>query len=223
MNAVSHTLTTPGAHADGSPALISKRPGERQIAVDNVLAEVLPDGLQQGVTIAVHSTSTTLLLVSATTRQEGWVGIVGLPALSLAAAEELGVDLDHCVLVPAVDSSQQPTVVASLLDAVDLVVVGNAESIRPAMARQLMARARRSGAVLVLHDCGWVEGPLFTIESTVVQWVGPERGYGRLEGRWIELHINGRGAYSRTRSARIWLGNSFRSTPGPDESARSAS
>lgn len=79
-------------------AALAGRGADRFIGVDTSLRGLLPDGLARGSTVVVAGqgagrTSLLLSLLAEATRAGSWSAIVGMPAVSLAAAGWLGVDL----------------------------------------------------------------------------------------------------------------------------------
>jgi len=178
-------------------------------------------GLRRGsvVGVAGYSGATTLALALAAgpTRSGSWAAFVGLPELGWAAAEELGVDLSRVVVVRPT-ASARPTVVAALLDAFDVVVVGFDGAPGAVEARRLAARARERGSVLVVvggriggvgrSRRAWPTGT--EVELTVVEstWSGLEEGAGHLRQRRAVVEVGGRGGWQRARRVELLL-------PGP--------
>ena len=190
---------------------------ERSLPVLPALEPLLPDGIRRGATVVVDggpgATSLALALGAAATQTGSWAAIVGHPALGLQAAAELGLALERLVVVPEVPQSQWATVVATLLDGVDVVLARPPSSIASAGdARRLAARARERGAVLVPLPRrpggrpSWPQGPDVRLTVGSGEWSSPHR---RLERRHVEVTTGGKGAAARTRSASLWL-------PGPD-------
>jgi hypothetical protein len=145
-------------------------------------------------------------LVALASRQGSWCAAVGMPSLGLVAAGEVGVSLDRLALVPS-PGPQWPTVVAALVDAVDLVMVAPPSQVRPADARRLGARARERGAVLIVMQQAtrWPERVELALEVATGSWRGLGAGHGLLEARQAEVVASGRGAAARPRRARLWL------------------
>ena len=207
--------------AVGLPTVVARtRPvalaREALLPVAPAFEGLLPDaGLRRGTTVAVGggpgATSLALALGAAASAAGSWAGAVGLPSLGLEAAGELGVALERMLLVePPPD--RWATVVAALLDAVDLVHVALPPRVRLGDARRLAARARERGAVLVVHAPGssqagtWPEAPEVRLTVAGVTWEGPVGdGAGRLTARRVEVVGGGRGAAARPRRAALWL------------------
>lgn len=155
--------------------------------------------------------SLALALLAGPSAAGSWGALVGVPEVGVAAASELGVDLDRLVLIPW-PSDAWATVVAALTDAIDVVVVRPPGQVAGNNARRLAARARQRGAVLVglvtgeLH--GW-EGADLRLIATDQQWHGLGDGYGRLRARSMTVRVSGRGGAAVPREEQIWL-------PGPE-------
>jgi hypothetical protein len=186
--------------------------GDQCVDVAPALSGVVPGALRRGTTVAVTggagATSLAFALGSVASAGGAWVAAVGLPDLGLAAVSELGVDLDRLVAVDPPRASWA-TVVAALLDSVEIVYARPPLRVRAADARRLAARARERGAVLVVLG-SWPEAPDLSLQVASGSWVGPATGggAGHLSRRLVEVVATGRGAASRERRAQLWL-------PGP--------
>ena len=99
------------------------------------LAALLPEGgLPRGSTVTVDGSTALLLNLLATATAKGtWAAVVEIPDLGLLAASEIGVALNRLALIPA-PGAELATVVAALLDGIDLVVVA---------AERLVCESRR--------------------------------------------------------------------------------
>jgi hypothetical protein len=208
----------PGTEAGGragaaGPALVG--PGttlaaERLLPVIPALRPLLPgQGLRRGTTVAVgRSAALALALVAGASAAGSWVAAVGLPDLGIVAAAETGVVLERLALVPFPDARSWPTVVAALLDAVDVVLVRPPAGLPGGQARRLAARARERGAVLVPLGT-WTEPADLRLAVATSTWHGLGQGHGRLLARRVEVVVAGRGAATRQLRAPLWL-------PAPD-------
>ncbi|TFH50974.1 hypothetical protein E4J66_13585 [Actinomyces viscosus] len=104
--------------------------------------------------------STTLLLAALALRQgtTGWCAVVGGEGLGWCAATEVGLDLNRVLTVPAssLDDASALTVVSTLLDGVDSLLIGASvvARLRPQHRRRLLARARERGH-LILTPAPW--------------------------------------------------------------------
>jgi hypothetical protein len=183
------------------PVLLTDRP---PLAVPPALTPLLPDGLRRGSTTAVlGSTSLVLAMIAAAcTAREAWAAVVGQPSLGLLAAAQTGVALARLAVVPqpGVDT---PTVVAALLDGIDVVVVGPGARLVDADRRRLMARARDRGSVL-LSTAPWPgAGCVLTVEGG--RWTGVGDGDGRLRAHELHVTRTGRGSAGRAQDLRVVL------------------
>jgi hypothetical protein len=200
------------------PVTLSK---DQTLPVLPTLATLLPGGLRRGSAVAVAaergvggSTSLALALASGPSAAGSWVAAVGLPTLGLVAAAELGIALDRFALVATPDARTLPTVVATLVDAFDVVLLGGSHRLRAGDGRRLTARLRERGAVLVpvLGHGRPVPLGLETeacLTITAAEWDGVGDGHGHLRARRVTATATGRGAAARGRQVDLWL-------PGPD-------
>ncbi len=202
------------------PAAAQQSTGiDRLLPVLPELRPLLPGGgLRRGATIAVGAgplirstgrgrpaggTSLLLALLAGASRAGSWCAIVGVPTLGALAAAEAGIDLARLALVPE-PGPEWPTVVAALLDGVDVVVAAAPGLVPATVARRLAARARQRGSVLMPYGGRW-EGADLLVEAVRGGWRGLGQGRGRLRGRELVISARGRGGAARPVQARIWL------------------
>ncbi len=190
-----------------SPDLLEQLRGggnKALLPVPNVLAELFPEGgVRRGSTITVNgSSSLVLAMLAEVSQHHGWCAEVGSPLLGSAAAAEAGVELERFVRV-AEPGEQWPSVVASLLEAFDIVVIHPPPRAREADMRRLSARARERSSVLLVGG-SW---PGTQIELSVVEqhWHGLGSGHGYLRAHELQVQSLGRGAAVRPRRATVWL------------------
>jgi hypothetical protein len=149
-----------------------------------------------------------MALIAAASAAGSWCVAVGFQDAGVVAMAELGVDLDHLAIVPR-PGHNWAGVVATALDGVDVVLLRLPFPARPAMARNLAARARERRAVLVVlaGERAW-EGPdlLFRVEDGT--WSGLGEGHGHLRTRRATVMAVGRREAARPVRCRLWL-------PGP--------
>ena len=152
------------------------------MAVPPPLAPILPEGLRRGgTTVVTGSTSLVLAMLAHACAGGAWAAVVGQPTIGLLAAAQAGVSLDRLAVVPR-PGLEAPTVVAALLDGVDVVVVGPEAALTDADRRKLSARARDRGSVLL----------------STVDWPGAGRGaHGRVGP--VDGDRRGRGAAAHPR------------------------
>ena len=198
------------------------------------LSGLLPGrGLRRGSTVAVATgraapagggTSLLLALLAAASQSGSWCAVVGVPALGALAAAESGIALDRLALVPN-PGPDWPTVVAALIDGVDLVVTAVPGPISSSIAGRLAARARQRGSVLMPFG-SWAGADL-TLQVTQGRWEGLGQGHGRLRRRRVTVLAQGRGAAARPRELTMWMPGLTtppvpvppRSAPGPPDPA----
>lgn len=147
-------------------------------------------------------TSLMLALLAEASRAGSWCAVVGLPELGVAAAAELGVQLERLALVPH-PGDRWSEVVAALLDGFDVVTVAVREPVAPKLAGRLSARARQRGSVL-LPMGPWDSADL-VLEPVGAVWQGLGPGHGRLKCRHMTIAARGRGAAARPREVDVWL------------------
>lgn len=206
--------------AEPGPAATRTQPapqaGERLLPVRADLAHLLPAGaLGRGSTVVVAgSTSLVLALLVEASRAGSWVALVGLPGVGVLAAHQLGLELERVVLVPD-PGADGPTVVAALLDGVDLVVVGPQAALGDGDRRRLSARARERSAVL-LPTTPW-PGAQVVLTARTSHWEGLGRGDGRLRTRRLTVERGGRGMADQVTRTDVVLPAPAPSTIAPVE------
>ncbi|SNY51263.1 hypothetical protein SAMN05421748_111231 [Paractinoplanes atraurantiacus] len=185
---------------------------QRMLPVAPELGNLLPGrGLRRGSTVAVTAgreatagggTSLLLALLAEASRAGSWCAVVGVPSLGAIAAAESGIALDRLALVPD-PGPEWPTVVAALIDGVDVVVTAVPGGVSGSIASRLVARARQRGSVLV--PFGPWSGADVTLHVTAARWEGLGAGHGRLRRREVTIRAHGRGAAARPKQATMWM------------------
>ncbi|MDA3040331.1 MAG: hypothetical protein O3C27_12555 [Actinomycetota bacterium] len=174
---------------------------DRVLPVPDVLSPLFPwGGIQRGWSVGVGGAgawSLAFAIWAEALGAEGWVAVIGVPDLGLAAAAEFGVRLDRVVLVQTPPAGQWSTVVSSALDAFDVVAVAPTAQVSPRDARRLSARAREREAVLFHLDGGrtWPSALDLTLHTRVEEtlgWAGLGRGHGHLQRRGVSIDAVGR-------------------------------
>jgi hypothetical protein len=195
------------------PASGTDEPGvHRVLPVLPELSGLLPSrGLRRGSTVAVATgrsapgsggTSLLLALLSAASRSGSWCAVVGVPALGALAAAESGIALDRLALVPN-PGPDWPTVVAALIDGVDVVVAAVPGPVSASIASRLVARTRQRGSVLM--PFGHWDGADVTLQVRHGMWEGLGEGHGRLRRREVTISARGRGVAARPREITLWM------------------
>jgi hypothetical protein len=194
----------------------------RMVPVLPELGGLLPGrGLRRGSTVAVTGgrtvtagggTSLLLALLAGASRAGSWCAVVGVPTLGVLAAAESGIALDRLALVPN-PGPEWPTVVAALIDGVDVVVVAAPGPVSASIVGRLAARARQRGCVLVPY--GKWDGADVTLQVVRGMWDGLGLGHGRLRRREVTIAARGRGAAARPRELTLWMPG-ITATPATD-------
>jgi hypothetical protein len=163
---------------------------------------VLP-GLRRGHVVSVDRTGAlATALAAGVSADGGWCAAVGIPDLGVLAAVAMGVDPQRLLLVDE-PGERWPEVVATLLGAVELVLLRPPMSPSAVQVRRLTAHARRQGAVLVVIG-PWDGALRLRVVSSL--WTGLSDGHGHLRGRRVQVVAEGKGP---PRRAWLWL-------PSPD-------
>lgn len=180
--------------------------GEQLLPVLPELSELLVGGgLRRGTSVAVaNSTTLALQLLAGASQAGSWCAGVGLPSLGVVAAAEVGLVLERLALVPYPgEPSQWGTIVAALLDSLDVVLVRPPARVRIADSRRLLARARERGSVLVA--LGKWDGADVRLSVASQSWEGVGFGHGHLRTRTLDVVATGRAAAARERRATLTL------------------
>ncbi|MGH9136368.1 MAG: hypothetical protein ACRD0G_04880, partial [Acidimicrobiales bacterium] len=196
------------------PAALAR---ERTLPVVDALSGVLPEGLPRGASVGVASTcaratgstSLALAVLAGPSSAGSWTAAVGVPSLGLGAAAGFGVDLGRLVLVAAPPMAQWATVVATLLDAFDVVVARppGPGRVPAGIGCRLTARARERGSVLVRlgPTAAWPEAADVSLTVVATAWEGLGDGHGHLRARRAVVEVSGRRGYARPRQVELWL------------------
>ena len=186
-------------------------PGNAPFPCLSPLTSLFPEGgLRRGSVVAVDGIGATALALAVAAGPSGagsWTAVVGDSGLGLAAAAEAGVVLERLMVIDPREKSAV-NVIAALVGAVDVVMVGPGVRLRPADVRRLSARMRERGSVLI--RIGSIDAPGVDVGLRIVesQWAGLGVGHGLLQARRVRIQTQGRGASARPRAAAFLL-------PGP--------
>jgi hypothetical protein len=148
------------------------------------------------------SASLMLALLAEASRSGAWCAVVGVPALGMLAAAESGIVLERLALVPN-PGPEWPTVVAALIDGLDVVVMAVPGPVSASVASRLAARARQRGSVLMPY--GRWDGADVTLQVIHGVWEGLGQGRGRLRRREVTINARGRGAAARPKEITMWM------------------
>jgi hypothetical protein len=193
----------------GAGAILAR---ERTLPLSAPLTGLFPEGaLRRGSTVVVGqgvfpgTTSLALALLSGPCAGGSWCAVVGVPDLGLVAAAQLGLDLERLAVVPC-PGPRWAVVTAALLEGFDMVLLRPGGHVSNSDARKLEARARERGSVLAVMGDGWPGTADVRLAIVAGCWRGIEDGPGYLWGREVDVVSSGRGAATRQRRARTWLG-----------------
>lgn len=174
----------------------------RVFPVGSGLERLFPEGgLQRGSIYQVDSSASLLwsLLAEASSRGT-WCALVGIPDAGVAAAEEMGVNVDRLVLVPYPDS-QWLSVVGALIDVVGIVALGALPAPSDRMLSSLSGRLReREATLLVRHAWPRSEASIRVRHA----WSGVNQGSGLLTEHAVHIEATPRHGHP-VRSARLMI------------------
>ncbi len=188
--------------------------GERTLPVPAALSTLFPwGGLQRGTTLAVDGPagwSLAMALLAEALGDEGWLAIVGVPDFNLVAAADYGIRLDRVLVVQDPGVGRWGTVVATLLESVEVVAVAPTSTVGAKDVRRLTARAREQESILLHLDGGarWPTMADLTLSADVAGWEGLGMGHGHLQARRVTISASGRRGAAASRSVPVLL-------PGP--------
>ncbi len=178
----------------------SRQAGDRaRLPLDDLLSELLPDGLARGSVISVEGSTSLMLALAATASHQGsWTAILGMPAVGVVAAARRGFDLGRLVLVPH-PGTQVVEAAGAAVDGMDVTLVGPRVALSEADRRRLASRARERGSVILAAGPWTGAHTTMTVERSA--WRGLGAGEGRLRERDLSVAVAGRrsGAVRRVR------------------------
>lgn len=184
---------------------------EQSLGVPEVLAPLFPRGvLQRGWSVAVAghgSWSLSMAVLGEALGAEGWLAVVGVPSFNVAAAADFGVRLDRLLLVEDPGPGRWATVVATLLESVDVVAVAPTARVGIRDQRRLSARAREQGSLLFHLDGArsWPSAVDLTITADTIRWEGIGDGHGHLARRLVSVSSSGRRTGAGLSTIAVWL------------------
>lgn len=171
--------------------------------------------LRSGAVHSIESRGLALVCMGAAMPPGAWGAIVGMPDLGVEAAHDLGVPIDRVALVPHPGSSWLD-VVASLAEAMPVVLAASPGRVSPADAARLAARLRQASSTLLIAG-PWPNAATI-VRSVRAEWRGLADGDGRIAAGTLLVETASGGAPSR---ARIPLGEAVAAGSGePDQQLR---
>ena len=194
-----------GAHSSGieTGAQFAQRVSARAeagfgpIPVAPALASLLPSsGLERGGVYACAGDAPMSLLfslVATATSVGSWLAFVDVPRVGLMAAHEYGMALQRVMCVKSGGHTQSyAQVVGALVDGVDLVVVSS-PACSAAEARRIVARAKASGAVLIILGRAGQFSPDVVLSSSTTEW----HFHTHASSRTMSVQAHGRRVYNQ--------------------------
>ncbi len=162
--------------------------------VHSALSPLFPQGgLITGAVYSVDSSASLLWsLVAQLTQQGTWCAVVGMPDLGIAAAEELGVNVDRLVLVPS-PGSQCMAVLGALIDVVGVCALGSFPTPSQRALSTLYGRLREREATLL------VRSPWPRVDAALAvehQWSGINAGSGLLQEHRLRITATPRSGHT---------------------------
>ncbi len=190
---------------------------DRRLPVAGELGARLVDGVQRGSVVTVGGsvgagvTRAAFELAAAVTAAGEWVAFVDPvhgESLGLAAAAELGVELERAAVVHGVPDGRWSVVVGALLDGMAMVVAPVPPRLALGDARRLLARVRERRAGLVALESvplvrtgAWPAEAALRVQMHGTNWHGLDEGGGLLTSCSTNIEIEGRGALRVLRRA----------------------
>ncbi len=175
---------------------------ERTLPVAAGLRELVPRGaLQRGTTIAAHgvgATSLSLALVAEAVRQGSFLAVVAPRSFGLGACLDFEIPLRRVVqfVLPEREQGQGAgwaQLVAAVIEGFDAVIVADRRRITGSQARQLSARVRERGTVLVrAGGPPWPDAADLRYDLAAPVWQGLGAGHGHLASRVLRVQVAGR-------------------------------
>ena len=166
----------------------------RAFPVHDALTSLFPQGgLLTGAVYSLDSSASLLWsLLAEPTRKGTWCAVVGMPDLGLAAAEELGVNVDRLVLVPS-PGAQWMAAVGTLLDVVGICAVGSFPPPSERALSTLYGRLRERQSTLLVRS-GWPR-----VDATLAaehRWDGVGAGRGLLQEHSVRISATPRSGHT---------------------------
>ncbi|MGO3175137.1 MAG: hypothetical protein ACTIJN_08330 [Microbacterium gubbeenense] len=180
------------------------------LSVPEALAPLFPSGgLRPGAAYALADSPSLLFALAGRSSREGsWCAFIGMPDLSLEAAEGYGVAPGRVALIPA-PGERWLQAVSSAAEVFPLVAVRPPRAASSAEAARLGARLRDRGCALLV--VGPWEGAEASLSNRPPAGGGWGRGPGLISSRPVPF-ASGGGAAPRPRRVRVLL-------PGPSGGA----
>ncbi len=189
-----------GARAGAASDAARWREASGGWAVPECLAEILPRGLERGMSVGFSgSILIGLLLAGIASGSGAWSVFLGMAGVGWEAAESLGVEASRTVCVPKVGDAARTQALTAAVDGFDVAVIGSSIRLDARERRLLSKRAAVRGCLLLGE--GWdcrdrVSGAVVAVE-------GVDRGVGHVRALLVEA-ASGRRRVRLRIGARGW-------------------
>ncbi|SDS29446.1 hypothetical protein SAMN04489719_1988 [Agrococcus carbonis] len=147
--------------------------------------------LRSGAVHSIDSRGLALVCMGAAMPAGSWGAIVGMPDLGIEAARDLGVPIERIALVPHPGRAWLDAV-ASLVEAMPVVLAASPGRVAPTDAARLVARLRQASSTLLV--AGPWAGAATTVRSVRAEWQGLEDGDGRIASGDLLVEVGSGGA-----------------------------
>ncbi len=152
--------------------------------------------LRPGAAHSIQSRSLALACLGAALPAGAWGAIVGMPDLGIEAARDLGVPIDRIALVPQPGRAWLDAV-ASLAEAMPVVLAASPARVTPTEAARLAARLRQASSTLLVVGA-WPNAAT-VVRSVRAEWQGLADGDGRIAAGSLLVEAAAGGAPRRAR------------------------
>jgi hypothetical protein len=171
--------------------------------------------LRSGAAHSIDSRALALVCMGAAMPAGAWGAIVGMPDLGIEAARDLGVPIERIALVPHPGGAWLD-VIASLAEAMPVVLAAAPGRVAPTDAARLVARLRQASSTLLV--AGPWPGAATTVRSVRAEWHGLEGGDGRIASGDLLVEVGAGGAARLARIPMPGRGAAIAADPAGSES-----
>lgn len=187
---------------------------QRTLPVAEGLTALVPSGcLQRGNVLSTHgvgATSLGLALVGEAARSGSFLAIIAPHSFSLASCLDFDIPLRRVVqfVLPSGGSSNSlwAQSVAAVVEGFDLVLLLDRHRVSSSQARQLTARNRERGSIIVrVGGPDWPDAADLRFETSSPDWSGLGQGHGHLRARQVSVQVAGRRYHGGSRAHSILL------------------
>ena len=184
---------------------------QRTLPVVSGLETLVPSGaLQRGSNLAVHgvgATSFALALAEQAIREGSFMAVIAPSSFGLAACLDFDIPLRRVVQFVLPDNVENwAQAVAAIVEGFDVVVLADQRRATTSQARQLVARNRERGSILIrVGGPAWPDAADLRFDVGSPEWSGLGQGHGHLQARKVAVQVAGRRYRGRKRAHEIML------------------